>query len=472
MRRTLPRGAYGLAGLALVAALTGGCLGQEQDSEPGKNEDAKEFTLTIASNAIKGGKNAEGATWIEDWVIPRFVEAQKRKGVKATVKFQPSGVDDESYKSKISLDMQSGKGADVIDIDGIWVGEFAESGYIKPLDDLVGKDPVAAWDGWKQIPEAVQQNGTYQGKRFGVPAGTDGRVIFFNRTVFKKAGLPEDWQPTSWDQVLDAGRTLKRKLPGVIPIQLNAGTAMGEATTMQGFLPLLAGAGGEINSGGKWLGDSSQIHEVLRLYHKIYSAKLGDPVLQKEVKGRDRSFQLFAEGKVAILLEGDYFWRSVVEPNQGIAPMKNRDSEVGYAMIPAMRPGTGIHGQDFVSMSGGGARVINPNTDFPQQAWELLRFMNSADAIKAQLGGGARITTRQDVNAEVLRNDPMLTFVSERVLPLTAFRPGLAEYPEVSLALQEATLAVVEETSPEDAAADYQAKLETIVGGKDNTTSG
>jgi multiple sugar transport system substrate-binding protein len=472
MRRKLPRGAYSLAGLALVATLTSGCLGQEQDSEPGKNEDAKEFTLTIASNAIKGGKNAEGATWIEDWVIPRFVEEQRRKGVKATVKFQPSGVDDEDYKSKISLDMQSGKGADVIDIDGIWVGEFAESGYIKPLDDVVGNDRTAAWDGWKQIPESVQQNSSYQDKQYGIPAGTDGRVIFFNKTVFKKAGLPDDWQPTSWDEILDAAVTVKRKAKGVIPIQLNAGTAMGEATTMQGFLPLLAGVGGEIHTGGKWLGASNQIHQVLRLYQQVYAGKLGDPVLQKEAKGRDRSFQLFAEDKIAMLLEGDYFWRSVVEPNQGIAPMKNRDSEVGYALIPAYRPGGGIRGQDFVSMSGGGARVINPNTDYPQQAWELLRFMNSAEAIKAQLGGGARITTRQDVNAEVLRNDPMLTFVSERVLPLTTFRPGLAEYPEVSLALQEATLAVVDGTSPEDAAVDYQARLEKIAGGKDNVTSG
>lgn len=240
MRQLTRRSAYGLAGLTLVAALTSGCLGQDREADPGKNADAKKFSLTIASNAIKGGKNAEGATWIEDWVIPQFVKAQKKKGVTATVKFEPSGVDDEDYKSKISLDMQSGKGADVMDVDGIWVGEFAESGYIKPLTEVVGKD-VDKWDGWGQIPEAVQQNGSYQGKRYGVPAGTDGRVIYFNRKVFAKAGLPEDWQPTSWAEILDAAKTIKSKAPGVTPIQLNAGTAMGEATTMQGFLPLLAG---------------------------------------------------------------------------------------------------------------------------------------------------------------------------------------------------------------------------------------
>ena len=471
MRQILPRSAYGLAGVLLAASLTTGCLGQSQDTDPDRNADVKEFTLTIASNAIKGGKNSEAAAWIEDWVIPQFVKAQKAKGVTAKVVFEPSGVDDEDYKGKISLDMQSGKGADIIDLDGIWIGEFAESGYIAPLDEVVGAETVGAWEGWKHIPDAVEQNGSYKGKRYGIPAGTDGRVIYYNKELFSKAGLPTDWQPTSWKDILDAAKTIKRELPGVVPLQLNAGTAMGEATTMQGFLPLLAGTGAQIYSDGKWLGNSEEIRQVLDLYRQVYAGGLGDPILQKEAKGRDKSFQMFAENRIAILLEGDYFWRSVVDPDDGIAPMENRDEVVGYAKIPAMRPGAGVRGQDFVSMSGGSARVINPNTKYPQQAWELLTFMASAEAIKAELGDSARITARQDVNADVLANDPMLSFVAEEVLPLTSYRPSLAEYPEVSLALQEATLAVVDGTPVDKAAADYQAKLETILDGKDNIAS-
>ena len=65
---------------------------------------------------------------------------------------------------------------------------------------------------------------------YGVPSGTDGRVIFFNKKLFAQAGLPADWQPTSWDDIITAGQTLKAKLPGVTPIQLNGGVAMGEAT--------------------------------------------------------------------------------------------------------------------------------------------------------------------------------------------------------------------------------------------------
>jgi multiple sugar transport system substrate-binding protein len=460
-----------LTGLAVVATATG-CLGKKDTPQTTRNADAKEFTVTIAANAISGGKNATGADWITNWVIPKFVADQKAKGRTAHVDFQPSGAGDEDYKSKISLDLKTGSGADIYAMDGIWVGEFADAGYIKPVADLVGRSEADGWDGWAQIPPAVQNNMSYNGKRYGVPAGTDGRVIYFNRKLFAQAGLPGDWQPKNWDEILNAGQTIKAKLPGVTPIQLNAGTAMGEATTMQGMLPLLVGAGQQIWSDGKWQGNSPAVRDALGVYQKIYGGGLGDPVLQQDAKGRDKSFQAFAAGKIAILFESDYFWRSVVEPTKGIAKMPDRDQSVGYALIPAKTPGAGIRKQDFVSMSGGGGNVLNPATKYPRQAWDLLKFMNSKEATVALLGGAARLTQRQDVNNEVLASDPMLSFVARKVVPLTAFRPGFAVYPRVSQALQQATLDVATGKAPAEAAAAYQRTIEPIVGGADKIATG
>lgn len=420
-------------------------------------------TLTIAANSIEGGKNSESAQWIKQWVIPEFEKTHP--GVK--VLFQPSGVDDEQYKTKIALDLKSRTGVDIIDLDGIWVGEFAQAGYLKPLAD-VGGATVGQWEGWAQIPQAVQGLGIFDGKKYGLPQGTDGRVLFYNKTLFKKAGLPEPWQPVSWQEIIDAGAELKAA--GVpTPIQLNAGTAMGEATTMQGVLPLLAGAGAEIYADGKWNGASQAMKDALGLYQQIYGGSgLGDPKLQQEAKGRDKSFAQFAAGKIGILAESDYFWRSVVEPQAGVAPMKDRDQVVGYAKIPAKQPGGGIRGQDFVSMSGGAVRVLNPFSKNPKLAWDLLAFMHSAPATKAQLAGQVRISARTDVNDEVLAADPMLKYIADEVLPLTAYRPGLAVYPQVSTALQEATAAVVSGRSADEAATAYQGELEGLVGGAAN----
>jgi multiple sugar transport system substrate-binding protein len=239
---------------------------------------------------------------------------------------------------------------------------------------------------------------------------------------------------------------------------------MGEATTMQGVLPALAGTGKPIYENGKWQGDSAQLKDVLGLYQKIYGGGLGDPVLQQEAKGRDRSFQLFSENKIGILLESDYFWRSVTEPKNGVAKMADRDTTLGWALVPARQAGAGVGGQDFVGMSGGGVRVINPNTKYPRQAWEFMQFLNSAEAVKESLAGTAQLTQRQDVNDQVLKGDPMLTFIAEKVLPITRYRPGLADYPKVSAALQQATADVVAGKSPDDAARAYRDTVVKAVG--------
>lgn len=463
MRRKTAAGA--VAGMTIAALTLAACSGGGEDGGGDSG------TLTIVTNAISGGKNEAEADWINDWVIPQFEQAMADEGQDVTVEFEAQGVDDEDYKTKIALDLQSGGGADIIGIDGIWVGEFAEAGYIAPLEE-VGGAVAADWDGWEQVPDAVQNGLSFNGEVYGVPQGADGRVLYYNKELFAQAGLPEDWQPTSWDEVLEASRALAG-IEGVTPIQLNAGTAMGEATTMQGLLPMLVGTGAEVYADDQWTGATDEMREVLDLYRTIYvDEQLGDAVLQQEASGRDTSFSLFAEGEIGILLEGDYFWRSVVDPDVGTAPMENRDEVVGYTQIPAQTAGAGINGQDFVSMSGGTGRVLNPNSDNPELAWELLAFMNSPEAFEARAEyGGLNISPRTDVNETLLEGNDMLTFVSDEVLPITAYRPGLAAYPEVSVALQEATAAVVAGTSVDDALAAYSESLAGIVG-EENVNNG
>lgn len=465
LRRVVPAASILLVG-ALVAACDSGSKGT---ANPSQNVDAKNVELTISSNAINGGKNSAEAQWFTTFVIPKFTEAQKAKGVTVTVKFQPSGVDDEQYKAKMALDLKSRAGADIMALDGIWVGEFADAGYLQPLEKVVGPS-VPSWEGWAQIPKAVQSEVAYNDKLYGIPAGTDGRILYFNKKLFAQAGLPADWQPKSWQDILDAGAKLKT-VPGVTPIQINAGTAMGEATSMQGALPLLVGTGAEIYKDGKWQGNTQNIRDVLGFYKGLIDGGLMDKGFQQAAKGRDESFAAFAAGKVGILGEGDYFWRSVVNPNKGAAPMASRDTDVGYALIPAKQPQAGTRGQDYVSMSGGSGYFLNPNTKFPQQAWDLLTFIGSPDAVKALLGDSPRITPRKDVNSEVLAKDPLLSFISQKVLPLTAYRPGLAIYPQVSQALQQATADIVSGKSVDEAAAAYQVAVEKVAGADKVATS-
>ena len=454
-----------LIAVGAALAFAAGCSGSSSGSKPANvnsSDQPKNPTLVITANDIAGGKNSDEANWISKTLIPDFVKAEAAKGITANVTFRPNGVDDSAYKSKLALDLQSGTGDDVFALDGIWVGEFADAGYLKPLADVAGAQ-VDSWDGWSQITQSVQALGQYQGKRFGVPNGTDGRVIFYNKKLFAQAGLPADWQPASWQDVYDAAAKLKA-LPGVTPVQWDGGVPMGEATTIQGFLPLLAGAGGTLWDNGKWIKPGKAFTDALGFYQKIYGGGFGDPVLQEDAKGRDKSFAEFAANKIGVYAESDYMWRSVVNPAGGTAPMARRNTDVGYALIPAETAGSGVKGQSFVSYSGGSDWSINPKTKYPQAAWDFLAFLNSKTETESRIGGAAKITARSDVNTDVLAADPMLKFVNDKVLPVTSFRPSQAAYNDVSSLVQKAVADVVGGKSPADAAAAYEKALEGLVG--------
>lgn len=461
------------AAAASAAASAGGNQPSSSPAaQPSSSPAAAPVSLTIAANAVVGGKSDQEASWITNYVIPTFEKEMAAQGKNVTVQFNGTGVADEDYKAQLALDLKSGAGADVFDMDGIWIGEFAQANYIKPLTTVAGSD-VDSWDGWAQIPTAVQDNMSFGGQRYGLSMGTDGRFLYFNKDVLAKAGLPADWQPKSWADIISAAQAIKAKVPGVTPLQIDAGTAMGEATTMQGVLPLLAGTGVKIydETTQKWQGDTPNLEAVLSFYQQVYSSGLGDPQLQAAAKGRDQSFQLFSQQKIGILAESDYMWRGILNPTGGDFPMANRATEVGYVFMPAQNPGSGIRKQDYVSMSGGGGRVLNPNSKNPKEAWALLSFMASKDAVLAYVGKQPQITMRQDVNDATLSSDPLLLWTSQKVLPLTAYRPGFAVYPQVSQALQLATQEVVAGTPVASAAKEYNDTLVKLVGA-DHVASG
>ena len=433
--------------------------------------DTRVIKLSVIANAIQGGKNSANAIWIQNYVIPNYTADSALRGYTVKVKFTGQGVADEAYKSGIALDLKAKTGADIMNIDGIWVGEFADAGYIKPLIKVVGPS-FTKWEGWSQINAAVQDLMSYNGLRYGIPQGTDGRILYFNKKIFAAAGLPTDWQPTSWADILAAAKAIKDSgQNGVVPIQIDAGTQMGEATTMQGALPLLVGTGERIYDPAtkKWAGNTAGIRKVLQFYSDIYGNNgYGNPTWQLTATGRDDSFQAFADGKVGILGEGDYAWRGVWNPTSGNHPMSTRNTNIGFAKIPAITPGAGIRKQSFVSMSGGGGYVLNPATKNAAMAWDLLTFMNNRGSIQASLNGSVKISQRNDVNTYIASaaGDACIAFIVKNVMPLTAYRPGLADYPAVSAELQKATEAIVNGASVTAAATAYENGVKAIVGAK------
>lgn len=423
---------------------------------------AQDSAIELTISGVQGNDTVQ---WLNEMVIPAFEQKMADEGKNVTVAtvvpFSGSG---EDVRQQYALDLGVGQGSDILSFDGFWIPEFADGGLIKPLTEVVGSG-VLDWEGWSVIPEGLQQILGYNGELYGIPYGTDAREIWYRTDLFEQAGLPADWQPTSWAEWLDAARAIKAALPDVTPIQLNAGTAMGEATTMQGYYPALLGAGSHVYDfeNNKWIVSSPSILEALNLYKTIYIDEgLGDARYQLTQNGRDQSFEDFSQGKIAMLVEGDYLWRGPLAPATGDFGIENRNDVVSFAKFPAVDPGMGYNGQDFVTISGGTGYILNPNTAHPQEAWELLSFMFSKDMVDELQSITPRIRARTDVE---VTGDEVMSRIASEVLPFTTVRPPLAAYNQVSQEAQLMTERVVSgEMSPEEAMQAYDEAVTGIVG--------
>lgn len=452
-----------VVGLALLLTACG--IGQQGSAQP-----AGPVTLSVICRCVANGAvNPNLVQWMQQSVIPDFTARAKSEGRQVTVNLVQFGGSDEELKARLALDLRAGKGDDLMAFDGFWIPEFATAKLIKPLGDVASS--AGGWDGWAKIPGNVQDLLRYGGERYGVPSGTDARVIWYRKDLFQKAGLPAGWQPKSWDDILAAGDQIKSKLPGVTPMQVDAGTAMGEATTMQGLYPLMVSAGNFIYDfkTQKYVGKSPGLLNALQFYRTLYGDKAyGDKRLQIQPDGRNVSFEEFRDGKIAMLWESDYLWRSVLAAGQ--YKLDNRDDVVGWAKIPARSSGQGYLGRDFVTVSGGTGWVINPNTKSAGTAWELLSFMFGKTELEKYEDVQPFIPPRTDVTVP---SSPVLTELV-KLLPNTVVRPNLPTYDRVSQAAQLATQQVVTgEMTPEQAVDAYAAAVIQIAGqDKTETASG
>lgn len=425
--------------------------------------------LNITCRCVVGGVNSGMAEWIEQKVIPAFTEKMKAEGKDVTVKLTQFGGEDEQLTQQLALDFSTGAGPDVSGFDGFLIPSFVQGNLLKSLEEVAGPD-VTKWDGWQHISDGTKALMSYQGKPYGIALGTDARMIFVRKDLFKSAGLDADnWQPKSWEELLEAARKIKAAAPESFPLQLNAGVSMGEATTMQGYWMALLGTGEQVtDDSGKYIVSSQGILDTLKLYKTIYvDEKLGDQRAQLLADGRNRTFANFRDGKTAMLVEGDWFYRSVTAPGAEFA-VADRENVMTWKKMPASTPGKGLRGQDFVTVSGGTGFVINPHTDAPAESWALLSFMNSKEQLTAFQEIQPAIRIRDDV---AIPNSPFLTETATTLLPITTARPNDANYNKVSTEIQRMTESVVSgELSPEDAMAQYKAAVIAIVG-EENTAS-
>ena len=431
-----------LVALALAATTLTACGG-------GSGSDPDTVKVSFKQSTDNSVKVMD--TYLAD-IKKQFEKAHPGKKVELV----PIKAPDSEYYTKLQQMLRSPKTApDLVYEDTFLINSDITSGYLKPLDPYLAK-----WPDWNRFIDTAQAAAKGEdGKTYGVPDGTDTRGLWFNKDIFDKAGLPADWQPRTWDDVLTAARTIKKKVPGVIPLNAYTGKPVGEAATMQTFEMLLYGTGDgrtdplyDKNS-KKWIAGGKGFEDALSFVETVYEEKLGpdvsdalDPNVMTRVRG-----EWLPQGKLAIALDGSWLPQDWL-PGSG-HEWPEWSKTLGLAAMPTQ------HGQapGKVSMSGGWTWSIPAKAGNPDLAFEFVKTMQTKANAQKWYVANSGIAVREDVAEDPAYVDaqPGIKFFTDLV-STTHYRPAYPAYPKVSTAVQEAMEGVTTgDTSVAEATSSY-----------------
>jgi multiple sugar transport system substrate-binding protein len=408
-------GPIALATLVAVGGLTGTARARVQ---------AAPVTITIDYDQY-GPPPYQLTEWLSR--VKQQVEAMN-SGI--TVKLNPIVASEGDYYTKVDLALRSANTTpDLVYEDSFLVSSDVTAGYLQPLDKY-----LATWPEYKEewFP-GMQQITTFNGHNYGTMIGTDVRLIYYNKNVFKKAGLPVSWQPHSWADLLSAARAIKAKVPGVIPFNVYSGVPADEASTMQGFEMLLYGTKDAAHlydyKTNKWVINSTGIKDTLKFLQTVYNPS--------DLLGPTNDIALSALGYAAIhngLTKGtvgfgiDGSWIPGDWLPGGAFPNPNWKNVIGVAKMPTeygQAPG-------YVTLSGGWALSISSKSTHKDQAFTVLKQAMSLPNVAYYDTIATQIATRKDVvNVPSYKALPLSSFTTSLV-SFTQFRPAFPAYPQIS----------------------------------------
>ncbi|MDX3247104.1 sugar ABC transporter substrate-binding protein [Streptomyces sp. ME18-1-4] len=232
--------------LTLASALTLTACGGSGGKDTGA--DAKQ-TLTVWAMGAEGEKLGDVAKEYE------------KTHSNITIKVTPVGWD--VAHQKLVAAAAAGKLPDVMQMGSSWLGEFADMGALEPVDTKVfhkGDFFPAAWE-----------EGTYDGKTYGVPWYVDTRVLFYRTDLAKKAGL--NGAPATMTDLQNAAKAYQDKAGSKWGLDIQPSNQ----DAVQSFYPFLYSAGGAVlDDNGKPVVNSPEAVKALDNYASFFKKGLSD----------------------------------------------------------------------------------------------------------------------------------------------------------------------------------------------------
>lgn len=297
------------------------------------------------------------------------------------------------YQQKITAAIAGGTPPDVLHMN--FPPQFGEAGMLIPLNEYANASGLDKSDYF----EGAWYRNTWRDKIWGLPVLVDCRALWWNKKIFKEAGLDPEVPPKTWAELEQ------------MALKCNVKTSKGDFDRI-GYIPTYGNDhfyGWNYCNGGELLVEKADKDyvtfnddigvETLTWMVRIMDANGGKEAVstfqQSFLTGADSPFFI---GKVAMMING--VW--VLSDIKRYAP----NVEFGLATEPI-----GPHGKKSATLIGGYNWSIPKGSKYPGQAWDFLFWFSSRDQQIKWCGPQRALPSRKSAwNAPYLQQDKELQF--------------------------------------------------------------
>ena len=255
----------------------------------------------------------------------------------------------DSGKDKILAAVASGTTPDLCELGSTYMPHFLASRALADLSAGVA-DMKTTLRGWEMcsIGEAI----------YGLPWVLGTRALFYNKTLFARAGLDSTRPPETWDALFHDAAAIQHLGHGVHGYGVSANDRQ---KLFKKFMPFAWGNGGEILSSGLDSSrfDSPENREALAFYLKLRNV---GTIGHEDALDRD-----FKNGRLGVQISGAWLLKQI--------PKESPALRFGVALVPKPAEDRGTH----ASFAGGEVLVIFNAAKRKEAALRLARFLARPD---------------------------------------------------------------------------------------------
>lgn len=359
----------------------------QQNKESNKKETNEKVTLDmwIMPNSPQPDKDMLQ-------ILKPYLDEHPNVSVKVTV------LDWGSAWSKITTAATSGQGPDILQLGTTWVPAIAAMGALLPITDKVaeigGKDAYypASWntthiEGQKEI--------------YAVPWFVDARAIYYRKDVFEKAGVNPEEAFKTWDTFKEALKKVNGMVINGKKIAALGVPGKNDWNVVHNIAPWIWAAGGEMVSDDL---KSATFNSDKALDGVMYYTGLAAEGLVPKNALEQNSAQVeanYANGDYAVTISGPWLLKNFKTPKaQGGQGETVAAKTSAVFPLPAGPKGT-------VTFFGGSNLTIFKNSDQPDAAWDIIKFLSSKEAQLAYSQASGQLPAlKEALTSSDLTNDP------------------------------------------------------------------